>query len=105
MLSIKVHGNADHGWIGEVHDGDTHKVYNPQGADVKAALGDMLSDHFEDHKPAEVAAPPAPVTTTADDKKNEQAAAAARIKAQVDANAAKAAAAAKPAEVDDKKTP
>lgn len=50
MFHFKLHGDADHGWIGEIHDGDTHKVYNPEGADVKTAVGDMLADHFGEKK-------------------------------------------------------
>jgi len=50
MFQFKLDGDADHGWIGEVHDGDTHKIYNPEGGDVKTAVSDMLADHFGEKK-------------------------------------------------------
>lgn len=60
-LRINLTGDADHGWIGDVHDGNTHTVYNPKGADMKAALDDMLQSHFKVTEPAKQVEPPKPV--------------------------------------------
>lgn len=45
-LSIKLDGSAEHGWMGEVHDGDTLTTHSPEGPTITHALRDMLNRHF-----------------------------------------------------------
>ena len=45
MLRITVDGNAEHGWLAEVHDGAQAVTYEPDGADVWDALSNTLSRH------------------------------------------------------------
>lgn len=58
---MKMDGDADHGWMGEVHDGSTLTAHSPQGGNVFEALMNMMHMHFgEPAAPVQAPEPPDP---------------------------------------------
>lgn len=67
--TVTVSGDAEHGWIVDVHDGDKHGVYYPKGKDAEEVEDAALKAHGY-KKPAPVAAKKEdPHDTKHDDKK------------------------------------
>jgi hypothetical protein len=64
--TVTVSGDAEHGWIVDVHDGDKHGVYYPKGKDAAEVEETALKDHGY-KKPAKKVE--AHVDTKHDDKK------------------------------------
>lgn len=58
--TVTVSGDAEHGWIVDVHDGDKHGVYYPKGKDAEEAEENALKAHGY-KKPASPATPMPPV--------------------------------------------
>ena len=53
----KLDGDAEKGWMGEVHDGSTLTTHNPDGETLLEALSNMLKAHFGVHPTNAVAEP------------------------------------------------
>lgn len=48
-ITMKMDGDAEKGWMGEVHDGETLTAHSPQGDTVWQALVNMVHTHFGIH--------------------------------------------------------
>lgn len=59
---VTVTGDAEHGWIVDIHDGDHQGVYSPEGAaDAEAAAKTAMDAHFDKYgtRPKTEEPPPA----------------------------------------------
>lgn len=45
-VTVKLDGDPEGGWIGEVHDGQTHTSHSPEGGSQHQALLDMIRRHW-----------------------------------------------------------
>lgn len=48
-ITMKMDGDAEKGWMGEVHDGEALTAHSPQGDTVWQALVNMVHTHFGIH--------------------------------------------------------
>lgn len=60
---VSVSGDAESGWIVDVHDGDKQGTYTPTGKTVAAVIAAAMKEHAADEEPEHVEKPddkPAP---------------------------------------------